>query len=412
MPTRFERQLLVLSVVAAFCTLLAGQIDSSRLNVASTVNIEPYWLGLGLLLAVFYGPLRRIRSSRPPSSSVPRSWWVSLSVLIITLAASVAWSSDQLGDLGMALRLLALLPILAVLKACLEIDRATVVKTAMTLCVVAGVIFAVAGLASFGGEGRIAAFGGGPNVFARITGLGLIGTIYWVSVKRRGAWLLPLSLPMVAATILSGSRGAMAGVCFALLIIAIGLNRRTLLRAVAGTLVAAPLIGYVYVIYGSVILRSVDERIVKLTIEEGYLSGRGGLWSAAIDMIADRPLQGYGLGTFQNIYGFYPHNLLLDVLVTAGVLGGLALLGLLWASFLGIARSGLRKADVLYPAACSVLIFVSAMFSGALFDSRFLWFFLLLAVSSPLPMEVSKDEAGRGLDEMAASAATRNVVVP
>src|SRR5699024_267409 len=63
------------------------------------------------------------------------------------------------------------------------------------------------------GQGRLVAFGGGPNVFVRIVALGCIGVVALAIVRSASQWMfLLLLVPLLGvAGILSGSRGGVLG---------------------------------------------------------------------------------------------------------------------------------------------------------------------------------------------------------
>lgn len=51
------------------------------------------------------------------------------------------------------------------------------------------------------------------------------------------------------------------------------------------------------------------------------LSGREELWNKAIGMYNENPVFGYGIGAFQEKYGVYTHNIILEIGVSLGVVG-------------------------------------------------------------------------------------------
>ena len=72
------------------------------------------------------------------------------------------------------------------------------------------------------------------------------------------------------------------------------------------------------------------QRIVKLTLEERYSSGRGSLIPSAIEMFRSEPLFGWGIegwkGTVGRSYSLdYPHNLPAQLAAELGLVGLLLL---------------------------------------------------------------------------------------
>ena len=55
---------------------------------------------------------------------------------------------------------------------------------------------------------------------------------------------------------------------------------------------------------------------------QDFLGGRYDIYQQAIGDILERPLTGFGIGGFQEKYAFFPHNIILDIYVTFGVIIG------------------------------------------------------------------------------------------
>lgn len=55
---------------------------------------------------------------------------------------------------------------------------------------------------------------------------------------------------------------------------------------------------------------------------EGAIGGRYSIYQEAIDEIKQHPLLGIGLSTFQDKYGYFPHNIFLDAYSTFGIILG------------------------------------------------------------------------------------------
>lgn len=72
--------------------------------------------------------------------------------------------------------------------------------------------------------------------------------------------------------------------------------------------------------YNSYALSKFTSSLTKLNLHVLF-SGREEIWSKAFNMIKENPFLGHGLGSFQARYGFYSHNLLLDLLIFYGLLG-------------------------------------------------------------------------------------------
>lgn len=370
-----DRRLCQLSATSGFVVLIAGQSSMG----SAAMNVPVAALAVSAVLAVFLGPVAlRVRQTER-SPALTRVFWLVFALLAVLLASAM-WANGGSSTFDEILWIIALVGMLALVSATAQLDPRATVDTFMLLSVIAGSIFAVAGLLDSTGYSRISAFGGGPNVFARITGIGIVGVLYWALRGYRGWPAFIALVPLLAvATLLSGSRGAILGALAGLLVVASAFGRRTLLRLMVLLLIMAPVVLVVYSLYGRQLQTIFNQRIVKLTFEEGYTAGRNTLWAAAGDLFGDDPVLGSGLGTYINENGFYAHNLILQVAVDAGIVGISALL-LCWAVILKKLVGGhIRNPLVLGPSAAAVVILVASMFSGDYYDSRFFWAFMIMA---------------------------------
>jgi hypothetical protein len=135
----------------------------------------------------------------------------------------------------------------------------------------AGLTYAVSGLLLGGGDaqGRLSAFGGGPNVYVRVVGAGLIAGLALGLLTNRRIVLLTLPVLGVAA-ILSGSRGglvALLGGVFLVWARALSSRSPRIRRTVLASSVLGLAIGY-FVAWPH-IERFVQERFVQQTFESG-----------------------------------------------------------------------------------------------------------------------------------------------
>ncbi|MDW7710745.1 MAG: O-antigen ligase family protein [Deferrisomatales bacterium] len=235
-----------------------------------------------------------------------------------------------------------------------------------------------------GPEGeRISVLGGGPIVFGRLMGLCLLGSL---RIWRRG---VPVSviLPLVAVSSLlvvsSGSRGALVSVVCAVAVFFV-LERvpfwKVAIVGLAGAVTSAAIVFWTP--FGESVASMYGRRIVELTIEEQYTSGRTEIYRAALKLGSENPFVGAGLGGFASTgLHVYPHNLFLEVFSETGMAG----LGLI-AAALGLAGAQMirsrRRVDAATVAAL-VLALMSSQFSGDLFDSRSAFIFLLFCTFRP-----------------------------
>ena len=278
----------------------------------------------------------------------------------------------------------AVIDIVCLLLACVTIsilanwNSETVAVTVLWCLASSGIIYSFAGLAG-GVEGRASAFGGGTNVYSRVTDLGVIAIIGLVATRRIAPWWLVTCPLMMAATLLSGSRGGMLAALVSILILTPIFRRVRLSRAISGLGVIALVLGYVYSRLSVEIDEMIEQRIVVQTLEQNDSAGRGGLYGAAWQTFLDHPLFGAGLRGFEEATGrTYPHNLFLQTAAEGGI-AGLVLVSTALGVFVALAFRHRHLPFVLIFASAASVIFVSSMTSGDYYDVRFLWVFIVIA---------------------------------
>lgn len=153
-----------------YLLLLAGSYSLARVGLDNPFPV-PEKAAVALLLLTVLGPALLAEVARKPSLP-PARGSTPVFVLLGVLAVSALWSPVGAAPASAIWDLVALSSALLVLVLALRIDPHGVLVVFMAASVLAGSVFAVAGLISPGE--RIAAFGGGPNVFARVTGMGMI----------------------------------------------------------------------------------------------------------------------------------------------------------------------------------------------------------------------------------------------
>lgn len=254
---------------------------------------------------------------------------------------------------------------------------------------VSGVVFAVTALLGIGaleGQDRLSALGSGPNVFVRVVGLGAIASIALVKINPSRYWVTMLSLPLLLqAAILSGSRGGVLALAVSggLLIVLglMGTSVQTKGRTIIG-LVLLALLGYLWI--WPHVRTFVHSRYVE-TVAEGYSSGRDVILDHSVSLFRENGFLGVGLDGYWGGVGYrtghqHPHNLVLQTFLESGIFAGVALAVAMIVGFRA-AVTWLQPTASLFGCA-ALLIGVAAMFSGTWYDSRFLWFFLLLGAES------------------------------
>lgn len=104
------------------------------------------------------------------------------------------------------------------------------------------------------------------------------------------------------------------------------------------------------------------------------------LWQNALRAFFEQPLTGSGF-LLEN--GSYPHNLILESFMATGLLGGLLFLYLFLRALIRAVRFGMRPSEHQVPGILFIQAAALSMFSGALFNSPFFWYFLLAANTLP-----------------------------
>ncbi|MEU4162801.1 O-antigen ligase family protein [Actinoplanes sp. NPDC026670] len=354
--------------------------------------LELAWVDLrviGLIMALVALGIHTGLGKHP---TVTREGWLLAALLFFLFQiASALWAppAARVGPQVLDLVLLGVL-VLAFYRYSLA-DPEMVARLTFQLFFVAAIVYALAAIfiSGPGEQGRYSAFGGGPNVFARIEVLGVISAVALFMLTGRILPLLVIPL-FLLATVLSGSRGTLVAggvVGFAALL---KLRHRLRGSAIAAAgLVAVVAVGAIWAFAPPEFTDLFQERFVEQTVQEQYLSGRTDIWMAAADMFIDYPIAGSGVDGFYGLIGVnqaveYPHNYVLAVAAE----GGLAGLGLLTASVLlwtRIVRGGGARPQLTgLTVAATVFVALSGLFSGDYYDSRLAWMFAGLAAAAAL----------------------------
>ncbi|MCO7193204.1 O-antigen ligase [Pseudonocardia sp. McavD-2-B] len=375
----------VVLLLGLFVFALMGRFTLDRLGFADEADLDLRLVGAPVVAAAVL--LWRYRPGVPGrSGGWPRPATASL-VLFTALALTAFWApygarvGDRLTDLLGLVLLVVCVTVVAV------DDPVRARRTILVALLLAGVVYAGAGLLSgdTNVQGRTVAFGGGPNVFIRVVGLGLVATVTLAVSTRRRVLLLPVPL-LVTAAVLSGSRGGLAAIAVAGAA-AVVLSRRHLsVRGVLTVLAAVPLLGAALLaVADPATVEVLRRRFVEDLFVTDQFSGRPELFAQTLDLFLTHPLVGGGLDAYFVAFGrsedlSYPHNLVLEVAATGGVIA----LGLLAGVAVSVVRAwrriGALSADQVGLLCAAVLVAAASMTSGDLYDTRFLWIFALLAV--------------------------------
>jgi O-antigen ligase len=245
-------------------------------------------------------------------------------------------------------------------------------------------VLAVLGLASGSSSDRMAVLGGGPNVYGRLMGVLFIIGMYNMFKHGRAYFWLPICALAIVLIVMTGSRGALVAVTAAgllgLVFLRIQVWRLLLVIAVLAAVVPYVLLN---TNFGLSVVQRFEYRVVNLTVEQQYSSGRDVRYDDAITLGLRHPVFGAGLGGFAAEYYHaphqYPHNLFLEAFSEGGFSGVALLSWFLLASmwYFWKARPRLDIMSLL----SFILFLVASQFSGDFFDSRALFVFPLLVIT-------------------------------
>lgn len=210
-----------------------------------------------------------------------------------------------------------------------------------------------------------------PNLLGAYLGVSIAIAMAHAHTTRSTAWTLKL-LPLVAALLATGSRGALVAVVAALLLISVfGGSARALSKlrvALAG--LSAVLVSIMVIGVAEWVQPAIDRSLSGLSLAELEDDSRARLWSAAISLFETSPIIGVGSGQFQlAASGLYntsssslAHNTYLNALAETGVVGIITLLSVPVAVTVVLIRRAYRgDAMGAYLALALVSVFGSAL---------------------------------------------------
>jgi O-antigen ligase/Tfp pilus assembly protein PilF len=222
-------------------------------------------------------------------------------------------------------------------------------------------------LSDFRGYVRPFAMLGHPNLLAAFLGMVLPFNLYWaIRSARKHRWLLCAALGVagilaVAVVVLSLSRGGWLALVSVLLVLALGsgwlAGKRKIILAGAGAVLSTLCLIGIAVWFSDDVgpLAPLHERCLQL-VEMGP---RRLIWQAGVAVFQEHPATGCGLDTFQLAFPAHrtaeywqlewnqtpakAHNELIHVLATQGIVGGIAVVVLLFGLGCALRRAWRQK---------------------------------------------------------------------
>jgi O-antigen ligase len=374
-----------LAITLLFFAFLSGGFSLSRIDrnfrELGWLDNVAYWFLLPLLLLASMtlyknSALNRFEACEKAMYRSFRAFVLSAILLHCYMALSAFWAPVQNIELSIDIFMLSLYMILIQVFLRGEHERKMTLVIEWTFW--SGVIYAIGGVLSSGLEAqRMAAFGGGPNVFVRVVGGGLIAGIYLYFVKKRRLVIIALPV-LVLAVVASGSRGGVIGLVLSLIVMSILVLPRYFKWR---TIFLSAILGYMVFWIGLIavdtsgVFRIAKERYYNRTIKTQYLSGRDRCFTDAINIFEENMLVGAGLDSFHihSTSGIYPHNIILHIGAEGGMIGLIFLFGCL---FMMVNRwFKPRKEENDFILILCIFYFFTSLVSGGIYDARFTWLY-------------------------------------
>lgn len=177
-----------------------------------------------------------------------------------------------------------------------------------------------------------------------------------------------LSILFLSLVLLSGSRASMGAMVVALIIPFFGMGRSELKSAIIKLLIIfiSAFIFSQISIYASIYIRKnvfIDKSLLdSITRSSSFvassLKARLEFWRVAFDLFKNKPITGYGQGTFFSAYYIeygmnewysrFTHNHYLQIMSELGIVGILLFLGILWTGLKGLIYNAKQKTKPLF----------------------------------------------------------------
>jgi O-antigen ligase len=373
----------------------AVDFDQIVERTVGTVLVEPrLWLvviGVILLILMEVGAPgdAHAYSGRPEARTSVRIF----SVYSFYLVATIAWSPNDNPFPAVADICLMLVTVLVVERAARYEKFVEAFWLWLELLLIAIAAFALftqlflSPAASAELPGRLSILGGGPNILGRFLGM-LCLLMVAQSLGHGGGlrWSVALRIVVAAVALIlllqTGSRGALTGLLVGLLVLLVVRGMNVKLIGIGAFVILS--FDYLFkVVLNADMIESIDERWLVSTLEEGYLSARDVLLAEAYKLWLERPVFGGGLDSFEYYtlgLDRYPHNLVMEMAQGGGIVAVLLLFAWNFHVILNSWRGRNHYTEI--GVSMTALIFGCAMFSGDFYDSRLMFIFGVLAISS------------------------------
>ena len=218
-----------------------------------------------------------------------------------------------------------------------------------------------------------------PIAFARSLGFGSIAALlYWGYSRKGNAAVILMVIMTIVVIVLTGSRGPFLGFFFALVFFFLAWNRKP-------SRIVWSLLGLLVVLFLIILVMPSDFWAMRITslAANATIMQRFTLWSRAIDLIAQNPIFGIGLGSYDAYIGYnihWPHNIFLEIWLEVGLIAVLLFGWFIVDAIVTGWRQRKKTTDMqlrrIASVALSLLVMslVVAQFSGDMTFNYLIWF--------------------------------------
>jgi len=396
--------------LALACLLAGGWSFDRRLALGADFSVNQF-LCAALLLRVLFGAWQ-VRREPVRGRATLGAVVACTAVLLARLPGS---ANPEYGVFKVVAYLGLILPVLVYVEATLreprDLQRWFVL---MALAAVGLLLLSLRHAFDLEQGERLAILGGGPNVFARLVGMGVIATLVQATLwhqsgGRRAATIAWVAIPLaVLAMVFAGSKAALLALVLASLVVLHAVGARRLARVLIIGMIAG--VGIPIVAHPFVQHLNKDGGIVRLLRLPDFEDSFGSYGSrvrftlGSLEQIRARPWWGVGTGAWGNALGVgmegaYPHNLAIEIASETGLVGlAIVLVPFAWFPRRRAIADPVVRLRAAGVAAIALFWAINVSLSGDLVDSRYFWLALLLLElhAGSLPRRTGRPVVGSG----------------
>ena len=332
-------------------------------------------------------------------NSVKRLLYYFLFVLVFSSALWIIYGFVDYGVLKYLNFIILIIPLLVIIMERFDYND---VQRLFNIIILFITFLSIIGVSMVSGSNeRLSVLGGGPIVFARWMIVGII-MLFFIRKKRNNRINWVFIFLFMVLSLAAGSRGPVFSLFFTFFIYVILTFQKTIIKVLAALLILFSFLYFSDIFNEVVDLGKTDRLITKDSTSKNI---RIKFAERSVETIVNYPF-GVGIGNWQTycnklrpyhlLRHEYPHNLVLEIFVEMGFLGGilllLLLLKVLYFTYSRMIRYRIDESSF-YPVLFYLQIFliINSFFSGNLNDSRLL--FVVIAISLiHQPLVVTNDK--------------------